>query len=85
MNILRSKTKNLKDIGVHHKIEIRKTLRTMMLVKNLDYPKMFLISGIMALIYSEGSFISKSWTVEEEVIQRFDIETANTNRIKCLN
>ena len=51
----------------------------------MDYPKIFLISGIMALIYSEGSFISKSWTVEEEVIQCFDIETANTNRIKCLN
>ena len=35
MNILRWKTQNLKDIGVLHKIEIRKTLRTMMLVKNL--------------------------------------------------
>lgn len=35
MNILRWKTQNLKDIGVLHEIEIRKTLRTMMLVKNL--------------------------------------------------
>ena len=31
-------------------------------------------------------FISESWAVEEEVIQCFDIKTANANRIKlCLN
>ena len=29
------------------------------------------------------SFIGKSWPVEKEVIQCFNIKITNTNRIKC--
>ena len=44
------------------------------------------INVILVSVFLEmaGMIISKSWEVEKEVIQCFDIKTTSGNRIKCV-